>query len=211
LAHATKEQYIPLVEGLPWQARFPGAKMIAQGVRRWLGVTPYGMRPAGEWPGPLPAIAGLPSLGTAVCWDNLFEATFRRQVTSQEVQADAEAFIVASNEAWFGASVVRDQMLAATRWRAVESGRAILRATNAGPTVVVDGRGMVLSELPLAQRTYQVLQLPLAPDGHDTPYVRWGFLLLPIAAALTLLLVVVTWIPQQARWPRGHVRPTCSS
>jgi apolipoprotein N-acyltransferase len=211
LAHATKEQYIPFVEGLPWQACFPGADMIAQAVRRWLGVTPHGMRPASEQTGPLPVVAGLPSLGTAVCWDNLFEASFRRQITSPESETAAEAFVVASNEAWFGASMVRDHMLAATRWRAVESGRAILRATNAGPTVVVDGSGMVLNELPRARRGYGVLELPLVPGRGTTPYASWGYLLLPLAAALTLLLVVVTWLPPLARWRRGHVRPTRSS
>ena len=100
--------------------------------------------------------------------------------------------MVASNEAWFGRDAIIDTMRATARWRAVETGRAIVHAADGGPTMVVDGAGHVLSELPRARRTYGLMRLPLSPPGFRTPYAVWGWLFLPITAGATILLVAAS-------------------
>lgn len=83
--------------------------------------------------------------GATVCFDNMFEGPYVLPLQSGEV----DFHFVASNEAWFRESWEYDQMMAFSHLAAIETGRSMVRATNAGITAVVgpDGRDVARLEV----------------------------------------------------------------
>lgn len=174
LQHFSKHQLVPFGETLPFGGNFPGADWLSRTFQRHFGLRPDFARTANT--GPLTEVDGLPRLGGAVCWENVFESTFRMQA-----DAGAQAFLILSNEDWFGLDGLEmEQMVEATRLRAAETGLAILRSTNTGVTCLVLPDGSVASELPPGVEGWWAVDLPLRPAaGWTTAYRAAGWLLLP--------------------------------
>ncbi len=180
--HATKAHPVPIFEQLPFGGRFPGASWLRATLGRSLGLSPdyeLGARTG-------PVSIGADSLGVAICWDTPFEEVFRRQAAM-----GADAFVIASNEVWFGDSSELQQMLAYTRWRAVETGRAMVRATNNGLTALVLPNGEVAQALTPNLRTTMTVDIPLVSSKRATPYSRWGWLLLPLVTLAGLAIAIL--------------------
>jgi len=77
-----------------------------------------------------------------------------------------------SNLAWFGNTVALDQHLHASRLRALELARPMVRATNTGATVAIDHQGRVTHALP---RLTQGVLLATVEGQHGlTPFARWA-------------------------------------
>jgi apolipoprotein N-acyltransferase len=94
-----------------------------------------------------------------------------------------------SNIAWFGHSVALPQHLLASRLRAKETGRFMLRATNTGVTAVITPDGTVQAQLPA--HTRGTLVQTVQGYSGQTPYLRWkdwGF------AVLSLILAASAWV-----------------
>ena len=77
-----------------------------------------------------------------------------------------------TNDAWFGDSTAPHQHLDISRMRALESGRAMLRATNDGVTALIAHDGGLLGVLPQFQPG--VLTGSIMPRTGFTPYLRFG-------------------------------------
>lgn len=185
--HFTKQHLVPFGERLPLRGQFPGADAVAMAIFRASRLYPrFAMS---ERRGPLQL--GSVLLGGAVCWENVYEQPFRLQA-----EEGAQAFVVLSNEAWYGISAEMEQMVAATRWRAVETGRAILRATNTGVTVLIDGAGRAVRTLPPGVTGFLAVDLPLVDGQVRTPYLGWGWTLCRILLWMAGLLGLLGWL-----WP----------
>ncbi|MDA1261149.1 MAG: apolipoprotein N-acyltransferase [Planctomycetota bacterium] len=183
LAHLPKSELVPFGERLPFWGRLPFARALTDAIQSGSGLRPDFARPPGA--GPL-RIEGIPALGMATCWENVFDGVFRRQA-----QAGAQAFLVLSNEDWYGdESREMVQMVAISRLRAVETGRAILRVTNTGHTVLVRADGSVLEGPPPGIPEAWEVDLPWVSARTKTPFLAFGWLILPILAALGALLAV---------------------
>src|SRR5260221_3023469 len=77
-----------------------------------------------------------------ICWEDAFGEEIIRQLP------EATLLVNVSNVAWFGDSLAPAQHLQISRIRALEAGRAMLRATNTGVTAIIDPRGKVVARLP---------------------------------------------------------------
>ncbi len=120
---------------------------------------------AGALGQPLLRVAGYP-VGVSIC----YEIIFGEQIITQLPQA---AFLVnVSNDAWFGESLAPHQHLEMARMRALETGRALLRATNTGITAIIGPDGGIRERGP--QFETLVLRGAIEPRSGSTPYVRWG-------------------------------------
>lgn len=111
--------------------------------------------------------------GLSICYESAYAAIFRAQLPQ------AEFFVNASNDAWFGDSLAPHQHLEIARMRALESGRYLLRATNNGISAVIGPDGSV------AQRSRQFMDTVIRGEieimGGTTPYAvagDWPVLLL---------------------------------
>ena len=76
-----------------------------------------------------------------------------------------------SNIAWFGNTVAIDQHLQISRMRVLEFQRPMLRATNTGPTVIIDHQGQVTHSLP--RHTRGVLNGVVEGRTGNTPFAIW--------------------------------------
>lgn len=175
----------------------------------------YGKRhlvPFGEFVPPgfgwVPAILNIPmsdfSRGTAtqaplavagqkvavnICYEDAFGAELLPPLPQATLLANV------SNVAWFGDSLAPAQHLQIARLRSVETGRALLTATNTGITAAIDRDGRVLARLP----QFSEARLDVEVQGYTglTPYARWADW--PILALSALLLIAVSVLSAQRR------------
>jgi apolipoprotein N-acyltransferase len=98
----------------------------------------------------------------------------------------ATLLVNVSNMAWFGDTLAPGQHLQMARMRTIETGRAMLAATNTGMTAAIDRGGRVIAQLP----QYKEDRLDVEVRGYSgaTPYVRFGNWPALLAAALLVAL-----------------------
>ncbi len=141
------------------------------------------VQPAWHWAGQ--------RIATHICYEDLFG----EELAAQFAQPDAPTVLInLSNIAWFGNTVAIDQHLQIARWRAMELGRPVVRATNTGATVVIDHTGVVQASLPRHTRG----TLDAVVYGRDglTPYARWAS-----RWGQWPLWLVSLWLLLWAAWP----------
>lgn len=125
-----------------------------------------------------------------ICYEDLFGEELAAQFA---LPLPPTVLVNVSNIAWFGDTVAIDQHLQIARWRAMELGRPVLRATNTGATAAIDHMGDVQAVLP--RLTQDVLDATVQGRDGLTPYAfwvsRWG--LWPLWGLLLALVVVCAW------------------
>ena len=119
-------------------------------------------------------------VGVTICYEDAFPWLVRRSLP------EATMLVNISEDAWFGDSLAPHQRLQMARFRALESGRALVRASNNGLSALIDRRGQVLQLAP--QFSPVVLSGIVQPATGTTVYVRYGDA--PLIIGLLLLLVI---------------------
>jgi apolipoprotein N-acyltransferase len=186
LHHVGKSELVPFGESLPFGGQFPGSGPLARFIFDNFGLSPDFLRAQAPTPLTLVFADGRElKLGTAICWENAYEHVFREQAI-----AGAEAFCVISNEAWYGLGAEMKQMVAATRFRAVESGRPVVRVTNTGHTVLVSVAGQIVAQIAPGQAQVMISSLPQIAGDYQTAYLKWGWLLGPELAIGAILMAL---------------------
>jgi apolipoprotein N-acyltransferase len=167
-----KHRLVPLGEWVP------GAEWL-----NWSGLSAVG----GLSPGLPSRHLGLPmgAVGVAICYE-LSDGTG----LAQAVRDGAQWLLVVANLDPYPAQLQR-QYLALAQLRAIETGRWLVSVANTGPSAVIDGQGLVRSQLPVGASLTAPLELELLQ--RLTPYDRWGEIPLAVLAGLLLLL---------RAWPR---------
>jgi len=139
---------------------------------------------SGYSPGPerqaLLAAAGY-KVGVSICYEDIFGEEII------EGLPEAALLVNGTNNAWYGDSLAPHQALQMSRMRALETGRAMLRATTNGISAIIDARGKILARSP--QFETHVVTGEAQPRRGAAPYVRWGNY--PV---LALLLFLFAWL-----------------
>jgi len=136
-------------------------------VRSWMRLMSlpyYDMTPGDDHQGALSA-AGQ-KLGATICYEDAYGS---EQLAVLDV---ATLLVNVTNNAWFGDSAAPHQQLQMARFRALEAGRSLLRATSNGITAVIAPDGKVVAEVP--QFVQAVLKSRVQPMTGLTPYARTG-------------------------------------
>ena len=128
------------------------------------------------------AVAGQ-RIAINICYEDAFGEEIIRPLPEATLLANV------SNVAWFGNSLAPGQHLQIARMRTLETGRAMLAATNTGITAAIDRDGRVLGRLP--QFVEARLDLQVRGYEGETPYVRFGNWSALIIAILFVALSVV--------------------
>lgn len=133
--------------------------------------------------------------GVSICYEDVFPDAVR------EALPEAAYLINVSNDAWFGDSLAPHQHLEFARLRALENGRALVRATNTGISAIIEHRGQVVGSIPsFVRASYSA---DVQPRSGATPFSRWGSLpTLGIALAM-LLAALLPW-SRAGAVDRGH-------
>ncbi|GBU14712.1 apolipoprotein N-acyltransferase [Polaromonas sp.] len=138
-------------------------------------------------------------LAPNICYEDLFGEELGERFLDP---AQAPTVLVnVSNIGWFGNTVAIDQHLQISRMRALELGRPMIRATNTGPTVIIDHQGQVTHALP--RHTRGALVGEVQGRNGITPYAWWvaRYGLWPLwglgLALVGLAIVGRTWRPRR--------------
>ncbi len=117
-----------------------------------------------------------------ICYEDAFGEEIIRPLPEATLLANV------SNVAWFGDSLAPGQHLQIARMRTLETGRAMLAATNTGITAAIDRDGRILGRLP----QFMQGRLDVSVRGYEgmTPYARTGNWPALLVSALLIALSV---------------------
>jgi apolipoprotein N-acyltransferase len=132
--------------------------------------------------------AGGSRVSVSICYEDAFGDEMRRAV------GDSNLLLNVSEDAWFGNSLAPHQRLQMARMRVIETGRPMVRASNTGPSAILDHRGNILAST--RQFEPAVARGRIQPMRGSTPYTRFGD-----APVITVLIffVFLLWIRQRVR------------
>ncbi|WP_440995976.1 apolipoprotein N-acyltransferase [Arhodomonas sp. SL1] len=181
-----KRHLVPFGEYVPFREWFGGALDFVG--------APMGDFTAGSRTAPI--TAGGTALGVSVC----YEVTFGPLVA--DALPEAGVLLNVSNDGWFGDSLAPHQHLEMARFRARETGRPMLRATNTGITAVISADGRIRAEAPQFERT--TLEAQVTPRRGITPYVIWRDW--PMAGLAVAVLAGAWGLPLLRRRQGGRPR-----
>jgi apolipoprotein N-acyltransferase len=171
-----KHRLVPLGEWVP-----------ASGLLRWSGLSAVG----GLQSGPPSRLLRRPEgpVAVAIC----YELSDGRALAS--ASRDGAQWLLASANLDPYPLLLQQQFTALARLRAIESGRWLVSAANTGPSLAVDPRGVVRSQLPAGRSVRAAVEIHRlqAPTG----YLRWGEGPLLV---LLVLGVVLRLIAQRGWW-----------
>ena len=134
---------------------------------------------AHQLPLQMPGVA----LAPTICYEDVFGTELRSFLPA------AGLLVNVSNDAWFGDSIAPHQHLQMARFRALETGRYMLRSTNTGITAIIDEQGRVRKRG--KQFGVAIVSASAQPFSGATPWVRFGNVPMLSACLLLLLLPVV--------------------
>lgn len=123
-------------------------------------------------------------LAPVICYEAAYPGLVRK------LARDADLLVMVSNDAWFGDSLAPHQHLQISRMRAIENGRAIVRATQNGISALIDARGQVLERSAQFEIAAVKGKVPLRQGV--TPYQRLGG---PLWLLLPVLMLALCWRP----------------
>lgn len=106
--------------------------------------------------------------GIMICFESHFG-----QLGREYVRNGADVLIEMTNDGYLGPTPVLRQHLANAVFRAVETNRPVIRATNVGITAYINERGEVLDAAPAYQTDSRVWTVSKS-DGSQTFYVKYG-------------------------------------
>ncbi len=131
--------------------------------------------------------------GIMICYESHFASLSR-----EFARRGADILIEMTNDGYLGNTGVLRQHLASAVFRAVETNRPVLRATNVGVTAYINERGEVLDAADVYTEATRVWTISKS-DGKQTFYVRYGewFAWLCLLVSLGLLFF--------SFWKRGNL------
>lgn len=177
-----KRHLVPFGEYVPMEGVLRGLIAFFD-----LPMSSFSGGPAGQPPLRADGVAIAPS----ICYEVVYPELVRTGA------ADAALLLTVSNDTWFGASIGPLQHLQMARMRALENGRALIRATNDGVSALVDHRGRVTVRG--AQFSREVIRGEVQPRAGRTPYSWVGAW--PVLG-LCLLMLLPAFV--QSGPPRGE-------
>ncbi len=125
---------------------------------------------------------GTTQFGSLICYESLFPEQARARV-----QAGANVLVVVTNDAWYAHSPAAWQHFQASRARAIENGRYVLRAANTGISAIIAPDGSITHTAPWWTKT--TITGTYRTSDIITPYQRWGDM---PALFMSILLCVFT-------------------
>jgi apolipoprotein N-acyltransferase len=128
---------------------------------------------------------------TLICYEDLVPALSQRGTAKER----GNLLVNLTNDAWYGETAAPYQHHLLALWRAIETRRFLIRATNTGYTAVVDPLGRTVTSLPIFQAGYFVHPVGLIDDV--TVFARWGGRLQRLLLQIIALTVVFSWKRRQ--------------
>jgi len=127
-------------------------------------------------------------VGPLICYEDLV-ANMGRKASL----AGANLLVNLTNDAWYGPTSAPYQHNLLASWRAIETRRMLLRATNTGLSAIIDPFGVTKETLDLFSRGLIISSVPLLDT--ETFYTLWGDLPILLCAVFLLFVLIL-----KSRW-----------
>ena len=134
------------------------------------------------------------SLGVLVCYEAIFP-----ELARDYVRKGGSLLVNLTNDAWFGRSSAPYQLLAMTRFRAIENRIWLARAANTGISALISPSGRVVVASPLFEPA--ALSGTVGLGAEPTFYTRYGDLLPQACLLISMALLILEYFR----------RPRCSA
>lgn len=157
-------EYIPLLKYFRW-------------LSKWMNI-PYDNLSSGDEDGLLNI--GKHRAQMSICYEDAFGEEMINDLP------EADYLINVTNDGWFSGSLEPHQHMQIARFRALEAGRYLLRATNTGISGIVNQRGQILRTMPAYEQGVVTGEMMVL--SGTTPYVKYGNYLVVTSSFLLLLL-----------------------
>jgi apolipoprotein N-acyltransferase len=122
--------------------------------------------------------------GIMICFESHFG-----QLSREYVRRGADVIIEMTNDGYLGPTPVLKQHLANAVFRAIETGRPVLRVTNVGITAYITPRGEVLDATKPYTEDTRVWSVAKS-DGDETFYVKYGDWFAWLCSLVTISLLI---------------------
>jgi len=146
-------------------------------------------------------VAGNTIIGPFICYEIAYGNAL------EAVLPQAQILVTVSDDAWFGHSLAPAQHLQIGQFRALESGRDLLFATNNGITAIINSMGKVLNSLP--QFKIAVLTGFVQPKIGLTPWGRIGNM--PFIGVIFLLFAMTWLVNRRERYMINTIKKVSAS
>ncbi|MCY4227464.1 MAG: apolipoprotein N-acyltransferase [Gammaproteobacteria bacterium] len=130
-----------------------------------------------------PLIAAGNSFAVSICYEDAFPNDGRFQIKRSGLMLNV------SEDIWFGNSLAPHQRLQMARFRARESERVMIRASNTGLSSIINWKGGVDSHAPQFERA--VLKGEVQPRSGITPYVAYGDVSVLVLVGTMLVIFIL--------------------
>ncbi|NIZ47208.1 apolipoprotein N-acyltransferase [Entomospira nematocerorum] len=161
-----KQQLVPFAEALP----FSQVPFIGNMYRDFLGI-PF-LQQSGRdqslFTLPLQS-GGVLQFGVPICFEDAFP-----HISRKFVRQGAQALLNITNDSWSQRLSSQMQHMMIARYRAIETRRPLLRATNSGMTVYVNTWGDIAQMIPAFENSAMMVDLPVMTISMNTIYVLLG-------------------------------------
>jgi apolipoprotein N-acyltransferase len=139
------------------------------------------------------------NMAVFICYEAIFPQLVRRLTPP-----GPGILVNISDDGWYGDSSAAAQHLLMARFRAIENGRYLLRATNTGITAVVDPYGRAVEELPRNRQS--VLRAGFDYESRRTFYNAHGDVFAWLSVVVAAALIVLAGLRTRAEnAPHGPV------
>ncbi len=107
--------------------------------------------------------------GVLVCYESLFPA-----LSVDLARAGADLIVDVSNYGWFTGTPLMEQALGHAAFRAAETGRPFLLASNNGISAAFGPSGELLAATVADERAAFLVRIPISREAGATLFTRWG-------------------------------------
>ncbi len=186
IAQYDKIRLMPFGEYVPLPRWMPGTSLIGAIVGDFTPGTHYTLMTVGKV-----------RAGVFICIESAYPSIARNFT-----RAGAEVLINISNDGYLGPTAVMRQHLGNAVFRAVETGRPVLRVTNTGITAFITSNGEVkdgTESFQTAVRTWTIV-----PDKRESSfYARHGDVFVGVSGALSILFLAASFrIRKERDWKK---------
>lgn len=165
-----KQYLVPLGERVPFQWLIPYLGTLNLGQAEFLP----GARQTLFQVSTDNAVARFPAL---ICYESIYSS-----ITRSAVNGGANLLVIISNDGWYGRSAEPYQISALSRYRCIETRRAMARASNSGISSLFDPLGRQIASTEMFEPAWKAAELPLC--SKVTFYVRHGNVFLALSTLI---------------------------
>ncbi|MBN2547089.1 MAG: apolipoprotein N-acyltransferase [Spirochaetes bacterium] len=128
-----------------------------------------------------------------ICYEAIFDNFIRKSLEFYAKDSkEANLIINATNDSWFGKSVIPEIHMHMSGFRSIENRKSLIRVTGTGHSAYFNPGGDIIYISELFKQDSSVLEVPLIE--FKTIYRKWGWLFIWILLFLLIIIIIIVII-----------------